>query len=134
VTDVAERLARKGDRGAPATLMRLRLGHVGVWSNTAFAFVLSVGLNVVAVTLILLAARLLGDPAVLGDLTVVYTEVTDATLDLAPYLTPSTVSAISAAVVVVNTVLVTGLGAATAVFVNLGVRATGGTLLGFRRS
>jgi hypothetical protein len=132
VTDVAEKLARKAEHGTPTRQMRLTLAHIGVWSSTKLALVLSVCLNIVTVAMIFGVAQLLGDADVVRTLTSSYRELTSKTLDLSVILDGSTVAGFAAAVVVLNTVLVTGFGAIYAALFNLSVRATGGTLTGFR--
>ena len=134
MTDVAERLARKGDRGQAAWQMRLGLAHIGVWSTAKLAFLLSLCLNLVTVALIFGIAQLLGDADVVKTLTSSYEDLTTKTLDLSVLLDGNTVAGFAAAVVVLNTVLVTGFGAVYAVLFNLSVRATGGTLAGFRNA
>ena len=132
MTDVAEKLARKAEHGTPTRQMRLTLAHIGVWSRTKLALVLSVCLNIVTVAMIFGVAQLLGDADVVRTLTSSYRELTSKTLDLSVILDGSTVAGFAAAVVVLNTVLVTGFGAIYAALFNLSVRATGGTLTGFR--
>jgi hypothetical protein len=137
VTDVAERLARKGDRGErgePARQMRLALAHIGVWSSAKFAFLLSVCLNTVTVVLIVLTVQMLTDTEVFSSITGVYQDLTNRSVDLGQLLDANTVFAFAAAVVVLNTVLITSLGAAYALLYNFSVRVTGGVLLGFSSS
>jgi hypothetical protein len=134
VTDVAERLARKGGDGRadPARTMRLGLAYVGVWSSTKLAFLGSVCLNIVTVAVILLAVQLLGDSDVLATASGAYRDVTGTTNELSAILEWNTVLAFMAAVVLLNTVLLTVLGTVYALLFNLGVRVTGGALVGFR--
>jgi len=136
VTDVAERLARKGDdgggRGDPARTMRFGLVYVGVWSSTKLAFLCSVCLNIVTVAAILLGVQLLGDSDVLAKASKAYRDLSGATTELSGILAWNTVLAVMAAVVLLNTLLVTLLGTVYALLFNLGVRVTGGALVGFR--
>ena len=136
MTDVAERLARKGDggdgRADPSRTMRLGLAYVGVWSSTKLAFLGSVCLNIVTVAVILVGVQLLGDSGVLATASGAYRDVTGATNDLSAVLAWDTVLAVTAAVVLLNTVLLTVLGTVYALLFNLGVRVTGGALVGFR--
>ena len=136
MTDVAERLARKGGgddgRADPARTMRLGLAYVGVWSSTKLAFLGSVCLNIVTVALILLAVQLLGDSDVLTTASSTYRDLAGTTTDLSAVLEWNTVLAFTAAVVLLNTVLVTVVGTVYALLFNLGVRITGGALVGFR--
>ncbi|PXA67861.1 hypothetical protein CTB96_14390 [Cryobacterium arcticum] len=134
VTDVAERLARKGDRGEPVRQMRLALAHIGVWSSTKLAFVLSVCLNVVTVVLLLLVVRFLTDTEVFSSVTGVFEDLTNKPVNLGQFLDPGVVGGFIAAVVLLNTVLITTLGALYALLFNLSVRVTGGTFVGFRNS
>ena len=134
MTDVAEKLARKAEHGTPTRQMRLTLAHIGVWSSIKLALVVSVCLNLVTVALIFGIAQLLGDADVVKTLTSSYEDLTTKTLDLSVLLDGNTVAGFAAAVVVLNTVLVTGFGAVYAVLFNLSVRATGGTLAGFRNA
>jgi len=134
VTDVAERLARKGGDGRadPARTMRLGLAYVGVWSSTKLAFLGSVCLNIVTVAVILLGVQLLGDSDVLATAEGAYRDVTGTTNQLSAILEWNIVLAFAAAVVLLNTVLLTVLGTVYALLFNLGVRVTGGALVGFR--
>lgn len=136
MTDVAERLARKGDggdgRGEPARTMRLGLAYVGVWSSTKLAFLCSVCLNIVTVAVILLGVQLLGDSDVLKNASEAYRDFSGTTTELGGILAWNTVLAVMAAVVLLNTVIVTLLGTVYALLFNLGVRVTGGALVGFR--
>jgi len=136
VTDVAERLARKGEGGDghtdPARTMRLGLAYVGVWSSTKLAFLGSVCLNIVTVAGILVGVQLLGDSDVLATASGAYRDLTGTTDDLSAVLASNTVLAFTSAVVLLNTVLVTLLGTVYALLFNVGVRVTGGALVGFR--
>jgi hypothetical protein len=132
VTDVAERLARKGDRGEPARQMRLGLAHIGVWSSAKLAFLLSLCLNTVTVIMIFLVVQILTDTEVFSSVTGVYEDLTDSSVDLGGLLVPSTVWAFAAAVAVLNTVLLTAVGAGYALLYNFSVRVTGGVQVGFR--
>jgi hypothetical protein len=114
--------------------MRLGLAHVGVWSSTKLAFLGSVCLNIVTVALILLTVQLLGDSDLLTTASTTYRDLAGTTNDLSAILEWNTVLAFTAAVVVLNTVLVTVLGTVYALLFNLGVRVTGGALVGFRSS
>lgn len=138
MTDVAERLARKGELGGgrpdPAGPMRLSLAYIGVWSSTKLAVLVSVCLNLLIVAVVLMAVQLLGDSEVLATVTGAYRDLTRSTNDLSALLDWNTVLAFLAAVVLLNTVLVTVSGAVYALLFNVGVRATGGAVVGFRRS
>ncbi|MGY4857146.1 DUF3566 domain-containing protein [Cryobacterium sp. AP23] len=132
MTDVAERLARKGDRGEPVRQMRLGLAHIGVWSSAKLAFLLSLCLNTVTVILIFLIVQILTDTEVFSSVTGVYEDLTDSSVDLGGLLEPSAVWAFAAAVAVLNTVLLTAVGAGYALLYNFSVRVTGGVQVGFR--
>jgi hypothetical protein len=133
VTDVAERLARKGDRGLPIRQMRLGLAHIGVWSITKLAFLLSLCLNAVTVAVIFTIVWLLTDTDAFSGVTAIYQDLTDRRADLGAVLPPSAVWAFAGAVAVLNTVLITLVGAGYAVLYNYSVRATGGVHVGFQR-
>lgn len=136
VTEVAERLARKvgGGRPDPARPMRLSLEYVGVWSSTKLAVLVSVCLNMLTVAVVLVAVQLLGDSEVFATVSGTYRDLTHSTDDLSAILDWNTVLAFLAAVVLLNTVLVTVSGAVYALLFNVGVRATGGAVVGFRNS
>jgi NADH:ubiquinone oxidoreductase subunit 6 (subunit J) len=134
VTDVAERLARKGDRGQAAWQMRLGLAHIGVWSTAKLAFLLSLCLNLVTVALILFVVWALTDTEVFSGATAVYEDFTNRTVDLGTLLQPSVVWPFAGAVAVLNTVLITVVGAGYALLYNYSVRATGGVMMGFHTS
>lgn len=138
MTEVAERLARKGERGGgrpdTARPMRLSLAYVGVWSSTKLAVLVSVCLNMLTVAVVLVAVQLLGDSEVLATVSGTYRDLTHSTSDLSAILDWNTVLAFLAAVVLLNTVLVTVSGAVYALLFNVGVRATGGAVVGFHSS
>jgi hypothetical protein len=134
MTDVAERLARKSDHGHPVRELRLGVAHLGVWSTAKLAFLLSICLNTVTVVLIVLTVRILTDTAVFSSITTVYQDMTNRPIDLGALLDTNTVFAFAAAVVLLNTVLITGLGTGFALLYNISVRATGGVIVGFRHS
>jgi hypothetical protein len=134
VTDVAERLARKGDRGLPVRQMRLGLAHIGVWSTTKLAFLLSLCLNAVTVAVVFGIVWLITDTEVFAGVTAAYQDLTERRADLGVVLQPGAVWAFAGAVSVVNTVLITVGGAGYAVLYNYSVRATGGVHVGFQSS
>ena len=132
MTEVAERLARKGDHGEPPRRMQLSLSHIGVWSSTKLGFMLSMGLNLLTVAVIWLVVQFLEGTEVFADLTGAYQDLTTKSLDLSQVLEPSTVLAFMGAVVLLNTVLLTGLSAAYALLFNMAVRVTNGSIVAFR--
>jgi hypothetical protein len=134
VTDVAERLARKGDRGESPREMRLGLAHIGVWSSVRLAFLLSLCLNAVTVVLIFLLVRVFTDTDLFAGVTEAYQDLTNRSLDLGAVLTPAMVWAFAGSVAVLNSVLVTAGGACYALLYNVSVHATGGVQIGFRSS
>lgn len=134
MSTVADRLAQKGSAaqaGVESREMRLSLAHLGVWSCTKLAFVLSLCLNVVTSALIYLAFQMLTTSDGFQTINSAYNDLVNQTLDLASFLTADTVFAFAVAVAVLNTVLLTALGAAYAVLYNFSVRITGGGKLGF---
>jgi hypothetical protein len=133
MTDVADRLARKGDRGLPVRQMRLGLAHIGVWSTAKLAFLLSLCLNAVTVVLIFVLVWMLTDTELFSGVTAIYQDLTDRRADLGAVLPSNAVWAFAGAVAVLNTVLVTGVGVGYAVLYNYSVRATGGVHVGFQR-
>ena len=132
MTEVAERLARKGDRGEPPQRLQLSLAHIGVWSSTKLGFMLSMGLNLLSVLVIWLVVQFLAGTEVFADITGAYQDLTRRSLDLSQVLEPSAVLAFMGTVVVLNTVLLTGLSAAYALLFNMAVRVTNGTVVAFR--
>lgn len=134
MTDVAERLARKGVHGDTTREMRLGVAHLGVWSTAKLALLLSVCLNTVTIVLIVLTVRILTDTEVFSSITTVYQDLTARPVDLGKLLDTNTVFAFAATVVTLNTVLITGIGTGFALLYNVSVRATGGVIVGFRSS
>ena len=132
MTEVAERLARKGDRGELPQRLQLSLAHIGVWSSTKLGFMLSMGLNLLSVLVIWLVVQFLAGTEVFADLTGAYHDLTRKSLDLRQVLEPGVVLAFMGTVVVLNTVLLTGLSAAYALLFNMAVRVTNGTVVAFR--
>jgi hypothetical protein len=133
VTDVADRLARKGDRGEAVQQMRLGLAHIGVWSSAKLALLLSLCLNAVTVVLIFVIVQVITDTEILSGITGIYQDLTDRQADLDAALQPTIVWAFAGAVSVLNTVLVTAGGVGYAVLYNTSVHATGGVHVGLQR-
>lgn len=128
---VADKLARKSRKKAPAKQVRLKLVYVDFWSSVKMSFVLSVCCAVVMMVSTLLIFFVLKQTHVLDKLDQVFADVASQDLTLSQFIGLPQVLAFSMIMGVLFTIVGTALGAVAALIYNLISRAIGGFQFGF---
>ncbi len=128
---VADKLAKKTRKKAPAKQVRLKLVYVDFWSAVKFAFFLSLCLAIVSVVVTILLYTVLLSSGVLADLDELLTTATGSDLSLLSIIGFPQVAGFAVIVGILNIIVGTALGAIAALVYNLLVRVLGGFQLGF---
>lgn len=131
MSSVAEKLARKSSKRAPAKQVRLRLVYVDFWSAVKLSFLVAVCLAVVSVVATFLIWTVLNSTDVFAKLNELVKDVAGTGGDLSSILSLGNVMGFSIVAALLNLVVTTALGAIVAVLYNLSVKITGGILVGF---
>ena len=133
-SSVAEKLAKKSARSANTKQVRLRLVYVDFWSSLKLSFLLALALAIVMIVVAFLVHTVLTTTDVFDTVDSLMNQLAgpDAEgISLKEMLSLQTVMGFTVVVAVLNTVVVTVLGAVIALLYNLSVKITGGLLLGF---
>lgn len=128
---VADRLAKKTRKKAPAKQVRLKLVYVDFWSAVKFSFLVSVCLAVVGVVTAILVYVVLQTTGVFGRIDTLFTDIVGDQKSLMDFIGFPQVAFFAVVVGVLNTIVGTALGAIGALVYNLLVRVLGGFQLGF---
>ena len=128
---VADKLARKSRKKAPAKQVRLKLVYVDFWSAVKFSFMVSLCWAIVSIVATFLVYLVLLQTGVLEKLNEVFSDVVGGDLSLMSFLGLPQVLGFSVIVGILNTIVGTALGAIAALVYNLIVRVLGGFQLGF---
>ncbi|MFF2388607.1 DUF3566 domain-containing protein [Agromyces sp. NPDC058064] len=131
MSSVAEKLARKSSKRAPAKQVRLRLVYVDFWSAVKLSFLVAVCLAVVSIVATFLIWTVLNSTDVFSKLNELVKDVAGTGGDLSSILSLGNVMGFSVVAALLNLVVTTALGAIIAVLYNLSVKITGGILVGF---
>ncbi|GAA1793860.1 DUF3566 domain-containing protein [Agromyces lapidis] len=131
MSSVAEKLARKSSKRAPAKQVRLRLVYVDFWSAVKLSFLVAVCLAVVSIVATFLIWTVLNSTDVFAKLNELVKDVAGTGGDLSSILSLGNVMGFSVVAALLNLVVTTALGAIVAVLYNLSVKITGGILVGF---
>ncbi|MFF2272616.1 DUF3566 domain-containing protein [Agromyces sp. NPDC058136] len=131
MSSVAEKLARKSSKRAPAKQVRLRLVYVDFWSAVKLSFLVAVCLAVVSVVATFLIWTVLNSTGVFSKLNELVRDVAGTGGDLSSILSLGNVMGFAIVAALLNLVVTTALGAIVAVLYNLSVKITGGILVGF---
>lgn len=131
MSSVAEKLARKSSKRAPAKQVRLRLVYVDFWSAVKLSFLVAVCLAVVSVVATFLIWTVLNSTGVFSKLNELVRDVAGTGGDLTSILSLGNVMGFAIVAALLNLVVTTALGAIVAVLYNLSVKITGGILVGF---
>ena len=118
---VADKLAKKTRKKAPAKQVRLKLVYVDFWSSVKFSFLVSLCAAIVGVVAMVLIYTVLLSTGVLGKLDELVMDI----VGFGPVLTFALV------VGVLNVIVGTAFGAVGSLIYNLLVRVLGGFQLGF---
>ena len=132
MSSVAEKLAKKSSRKPAATKqVRLKLVYVDFWSAIKLSFLIALCLGIVTIVATFLIFTILNGTGIFGKIDDLYTDIAGASSDLASILSIGNVMGFAFVVAILNTVVITALGAVYAVLYNLSVKITGGLLVGF---
>ena len=128
---VADRLAKKTRKKAPAKQVRLKLVYVDFWSAVKFSFLVSVCLAIVGIVAAIFVYVVLQTTGVFARIDALFMDIVGEENSLMNYIGFPQVVFFSVVVGVLNTVVGTALGAIGALIYNLLVRVLGGFQLGF---
>lgn len=128
---VADKLAKKTRKKAPAKQVRLKLVYIDFWSSVKFSFLVSLCAVVVGVVSTLLIYTVLLSTGVLAKLNELMMDIVGDQVNLLELLNYGTVFTFAVVVGVLNMIVGTAFGAVGALIYNLLVRVLGGFQLGF---
>lgn len=131
MSSVAEKLAKKSTRKTASKQVRLKLVYVDFWSSVKLSFLAAICLAIVTVVATFLIFTVLERTGVFGQVDSLYTDIAGSSTDLMTFLSIGNVMGFAVVVAVLNTVVITALGAVFALLYNLSVKITGGLLVGF---
>ncbi|HYI33832.1 MAG TPA: DUF3566 domain-containing protein [Glaciibacter sp.] len=131
MSSVAEKLAKKSTRRAPSKQVRLKLVYIDFWSSVKLSFLAAICLAIVTVVATFLIFTVLETTRVFEQINSLYTDIAGSSTDLSSFLSIGNVMGFAVVVAVLNTVVITALGAVFALLYNLSVKITGGLLVGF---
>ncbi len=128
---VADKLAKKTRKKAPAKQVRLKLVYIDFWSSVKFSFLVSLCAVVVGVVAMMLIYTVLLSTGVLAKLNELMMDIVGDQINLLELLNYGTVFTFAVVVGVLNMIVGTAFGAVGALIYNLLVRVLGGFQLGF---
>jgi hypothetical protein len=133
MSSVAEKLAKKSGRRPVVTTkqVRLKLVYIDFWSAVKLSFLIALCLAIVTIVASFLIFTLLNGLGIFDRIDELYTDIAGSSSDLKSILSIGNVMGFAVVVAVLNTVVITALGAVYAVLYNLSVKITGGLLVGF---
>ena len=131
MSSVAEKLAKKSGRKAPAKQVRLRLVYIDFWSAVKLSFLAAIAIAVVTVVSFVVVFLVVQTTGLIGKADEFFSSFSDGSILLSDFVSFPQVLAFSAVVAILNLVVVTVLGAVIAGIYNLAVKVTGGLLVGF---
>lgn len=128
---VADKLARKTRKKAPAKQVRLKLVFIDFWSAVKFSFLVSLCMAIVGVVSSVLIYTVLLSTQVLAKLDELFMDVVGDGQSLMAMIGFPQVLGFSIVVGILNIIVGTALGAVASLIYNLLVRVLGGFQLGF---
>ncbi|MFC6356304.1 DUF3566 domain-containing protein [Luethyella okanaganae] len=131
MSSVAEKLAKKSTRRTSTKQVRLKLVYIDFWSAVKLSFLVAVCLAVVTIVGTFLIYSVLNSTGIFDKANDLFKDIAGGTSDLKSILSMGQVMGFAVVVALLNTVVVTALGAIIAVLYNLSVKVTGGLLVGF---
>jgi hypothetical protein len=131
MSSVAEKLAKKSTRQTSTKQVRLKLVYVDFWSSVKLSFLVAICLAIVTIVATFLIFTVLNQTGIFAKADALYTDIAGSSSDLTSILSVGNVMGFAVVVAVLNTVVITALGAIYAVLYNLSVKITGGLLVGF---
>ena len=132
MSSVAEKLAKKsGRRPSIGKQVRLKLVYIDFWSAVKLSFLIALCLGIVTIVATFLVFTVLNGTGIFEKVDALYADIAGSSADLASTLSIGNVMGFAVVVAILNTVVITALGAVYAVLYNLSVKITGGLLVGF---
>ena len=131
MSSVAEKLAKKSTRRPSTKQVRLKLVYIDFWSSVKLSFLVAVCLAIVTVVATFLIFTVLNQTGIFEQVDDLYSSIAGDSSDLTSILSIGNVMGFAIVVAVLNTVVITALGAIFALLYNLSVKMTGGLLVGF---
>ena len=128
---VADKLAKKTRKKAPAKQVRLKLVYIDFWSAVKFSFLVSICLAIVSVVSTVLLYTVLTQTGVLSDVDALFMDIVGEDNSLMKVIGFPQVFGFAVVVGILNTIVGTALGAVGSLVYNLLVRVLGGFQLGF---
>ena len=128
---VADKLAKKTRKKAPAKQVRLKLVYIDFWSAVKFSFLVSICLAIVSVVATILIYTVLLQTGVFAQVDQVFMDIVGEENSLMKIIGFPQVLGFAVVVAILNTIVGTALGAVGALVYNLLVRVLGGFQLGF---
>ena len=131
---MADKFAKKSNRRPSSKQVRLKLVYIDFWSSVKLSFLIAICLAIVTIVATFLIFTVLNQTGVFDSANTLYTDLAGSSADLKSIFSVGNVLGFAVVVAVLNTVVVTALGAIFAVLYNLSVKITGGVLVGFTNS
>jgi uncharacterized membrane protein SpoIIM required for sporulation len=128
---VADKLAKKSRRKAPAKQVRLKLVYIDFWSAVKFSFLVSLCAGIVVVVSMVLIYTVLLSTGVLAKVDELFMDIVSDQISILGMLSFGTVFGFAMVVGILNVIIGTAFGAVGALIYNLLVRVLGGFQLGF---
>ncbi|MBL3699473.1 DUF3566 domain-containing protein [Leucobacter luti] len=128
---VADKLAKKTRKKAPAKQVRLKLVYVDFWSAVKFSFLVSICLAIVSVVSTILIYTVLLQTGVFEQVDSLFMDIVGEENSLMKIIGFPQVLGLSVVVGILNVIVGTALGAIGSLVYNLLVRVLGGFQLGF---
>ncbi len=131
MSTLSDKFAKKSAAKPSSKQVRLKLVYVDFWSAVKLSFLVAICLAIVNIVGTFLIFTVLQTSGVFSKIDTLYAEIAGTSSDLASVLSIGNVMGFVIVVSLLNTVVITALGAVYAVLYNLSVRITGGLLVGF---
>lgn len=132
MSSVAEKLQRKSQRAAATKQVRLKLVYIDFWSAVKLSFLASVCVAIVEIVVTALVWTVLNSTGIFTQLSGTMSDILgDANFSVLDSFSLAKVMVFTVVVAVLTVIVMTAIGAISAVVYNLSVRLTGGLLVGF---
>ncbi|WP_025133371.1 DUF3566 domain-containing protein [Leucobacter sp. PH1c] len=128
---VADKLAKKTRKKAPAKQVRLKLVYVDFWSAVKFSFLVSICFAIVGIVATILIYTVLLQTGVFSQVDALFMDIVGEDNSLMKIIGFPQVLGLSVVVGILNVIVGTALGAIASLVYNLLVRVLGGFQLGF---
>ncbi|RNE66962.1 DUF3566 domain-containing protein [Cryobacterium tepidiphilum] len=131
MSSVAEKLAKKSTRKPATKQVRLKLVYIDFWSAVKLSFLIAICVAIVTIVATFLIFTVLNQTGLFEQINQIYTSIAGETSDLSTILSLGNIMGFAVVVALLDTVVITALGAVVALLYNLSVKMTGGLLVGF---